>query len=93
MKSLIRKAVLLGMGGYQYAKEGIQDLVKELEKEGKMTPEEGKKLVDEVVEKGQKVAEEQTSELRKVVKSVMDEMGLVTKDDLEDLKKELKKKK
>ena len=93
MKDIIRKAVLLGLGGYHYAKDGINDFVKDLEKDGKITPEEGKKLVDEVFGKGREFADKQASELKEVVQKAISEMGIATKEDINKLVKTSTKKK
>lgn len=93
MKDIIRKALLLGLGGYTYAKEGVDKFVKELEKDGKITPTEGKKLVDSVLKDGKKIADKQSGDLKKVVSDVLGELGVATKKDIERLEKSLKGKK
>jgi len=88
VKGFVRKALLLGIGGLTYAKEAVEDLVKDLEKEGKISSEEGKKMIDEVMEEGKKFTDARYEDTKKIVKKVIDDMGLVTKKDLEDLKKD-----
>ncbi len=91
LRGLVRKSILFGLGGYQYAKEGIDNFVKDLEKEGKLTPEEGKKLVDEVISKGKDVSDKELDHLKDAVKKVMNEIGVATKEDIANLKNELQK--
>ncbi len=91
MKDLIRKSILLGLGGYQYMKDGVEDLVKKLEDEGELTPEEGKKFIDTVLQQGKEIKEKQDKKVKDTLKKAIDELELVTKKDLESLKKELKK--
>ncbi len=91
LHELVRRSILLGLGGYQYAKDGIKSLVSELEKEGKLTPEEGKKLVDEVITKGKDAVSKKKDDLKDVVKEVMDEMGVATKEDIDELKNMINK--
>lgn len=92
MRKTIRNAVLLGLGGYQYAKEGITKLVGDLEKEGKMTPEEGKKLIDDIVKQGKNQSEKQYGNIKETIQNIVNEMGLATKKEVEELRKELNKK-
>ncbi|MBD3329749.1 hypothetical protein GF357_04625 [Candidatus Dojkabacteria bacterium] len=91
MREVIRKAILLGLGGYQYMKEGVEGFVQSLEKEGKLSPEEGKKLIDEMREKAKENAKKETEAFRDSVRKVMNEVGVATKKDIEDLKKEIRK--
>lgn len=91
MKEIIRKAILLGLGGYQYMKEGVEGFVKSLEKEGKLSPEEGKKLIEEMTDKAKTATKKETDALKDSVRKVMDEVGVATKNDIEELRKELTK--
>jgi len=84
----LRKALLLGLGGFTYAKEAVEGFVKDLEKEGQISPEEGKKMVDEVMQEGKKFADARYEDTKKLVQKVIDDMGLVTKKDLENIKKD-----
>lgn len=92
MKDVLRKAVLLGMGSFQYLKEGLQDLVKDLEKDGKLTTDEGKKLVDELLAEGKKSSKKYGKDMGKMMEGMVDELGLATKKDLKSLEKKITKK-
>lgn len=65
MNANLKKAILFGVGAFYLTKDKVQELVKELETEGALDPEEGQELVKEVMAK----SEERTRELRKIVKA------------------------
>jgi polyhydroxyalkanoate synthesis regulator phasin len=86
MNDKVKKALLFGIGSIYYTKDKIEDFIKDLEKEN-ITPEEGKKLVEEFMTKASKFKTEQESEVKKVVKQTLEELGVATKKDIDALKK------
>jgi len=90
MNDLIKKALLLGIGGFEYTKDSVKQFINDLEKDHNITPEEGKKLFEEYVEKAKTHASKANDELKVQIKKVLDEAGVATKKDLEDLKEDLK---
>jgi len=90
MKDIVKKAFLLGIGVVALTKEKAESFVKELKEEEKITPEEGKKLVNDMLKKSEEYGKKVRKEVRKQVEKVIDEMGVATKSDLEKLRKEIK---
>lgn len=91
MNELIKKTLLFGIGSVYYTRERFEEFIEELKSEEKITPEEGKKLVEDLISKTQEFRDTQVNQLKKVMKDIVSEMGLATKTDLEDLVSRLNK--
>ena len=61
-------------------REKVEGLVKDLEAEGALDPEEGRKLVEEVLSKGEERARDLSRQVRAEVKKALDEMDIEVKD-------------
>lgn len=83
--------VYLGLGAAYLAKDRFDGLLKQLEDKGEVSREELKKLADEARERGEKERSRFESEIKAKVKEAVSEMGLATKEDVEELKKLIKK--
>src|SRR5688572_9874343 len=96
-KDVVKKSILFGLGAYAITKEEVEDFVKDLQKDKDLTPEEGKKMVKELVGLAEKKLKKPNAEFKKsmekIVKGVMSDLGVATKKDLAALKTELKSKK
>ncbi|MBN1915666.1 phasin family protein [Candidatus Dojkabacteria bacterium] len=94
-KDIVRKSILFGLGAYQITKEEVEDFVKDLQKDETITPQEGKKMIQEIVKAAEKKMKRPNEELKKsmerIVKSVINELGVATKKDIAALKTEMKK--
>lgn len=89
MIELIKKAVLTGVGVASLTRDKIEDLAKELIIKGKMSEQEGEKLVQEVlarVEESKKTMKTQTETL---VQDTIEKMQLVRVEDISQLKTEI----
>lgn len=91
MNDIIKKSILFGLGTYEVTKEKVEEFVEKLKVEEKITPEEGKKLVEGVMTDLEKEGKEYRAKTKKLVQEVLDELGVATKADIEALKKSLKK--
>ncbi len=96
-KDVVKKSILFGLGAYAITKEEVEDFVKDLQKDKDLTPDEGKKMVKELVSLAEKKLKKPNAEFKKsmekIVKGVMSDLGVATKKDLASLKAELKAKK
>jgi polyhydroxyalkanoate synthesis regulator phasin len=92
MIDIVRKSFLFGLGVIALTKEKAQNFVEDLKKNEKITPEEGKKLVKDMMKKSEEFSKKIRKEIRKQIQVVVKEMGLATKDDIQKLRTELKKK-
>ncbi|MBN2100810.1 hypothetical protein JW710_02865 [Candidatus Dojkabacteria bacterium] len=91
MVDLVKKSILFGIGTYEITKEKLDEFMTKMQKEEKITPEEGRKVADEVWSDISKQGKDLDKRIREGVKNVLSEIGVATKDDIESLKKELKK--
>ncbi|EPR35652.1 hypothetical protein dsat_1993 [Alkalidesulfovibrio alkalitolerans DSM 16529] len=82
----------LGLGAATMAKERLEGVFKELEKQGQISREEMEKFLDEVKAKGASERESMEKMIRDKVHEAVAEMGLATKKDIAELKALLKKK-
>jgi len=90
MNKFLKNTILIGLGAAQYSKDKIEELVKSLVEEENLNPEEGKKMVQEMIEKAQSYRDTQTKEIKKMVSDAVKELGLATKNDIDALEKKLK---
>jgi polyhydroxyalkanoate synthesis regulator phasin len=91
MIDLLKKSILFGLGTYEVTREKVEEFVERMKTEEKITPEEGKKLVEDVMSDVEKEGKEYKERVREVVKDVLTELGVATKSDIESLKRSLKK--
>lgn len=74
MTDIIRKAILFGVGVYHISREKLENFVSELEKDGALTPAEGKKVVEDVMKQVDQSKDKVASEVERVVKRVLTEI-------------------
>lgn len=85
MPDLLRKSILFGLGAIHLTKEKVEEFVNNLVKDNNLTEEEGKKLVQEVLDRTSEYKDKQYDSIRKTVEEVLKEMGVATKKDIDDL--------
>lgn len=81
MQDKLKKALLFGLGVFQISKEKVESFVEELQKDGDITPEEGKKLVQEVMSRFDNQKDKFTEDVEEIVKRVLKEMDLIDEKD------------
>ena len=91
MKNLIKKGILTGVGLGLMTKEKVMDYAKKAAKEAKLTEEEGRKLVDELLNHSEETRKELEKKINDQVKNALDKAGVATKEDLNELKKMIDK--
>ena len=91
MLELIRKGLMAGIGAVVLTTEKIQEAVKKLVEEGKITTEEGEKLAQELVKSGERQWDEITTKMADTTRKWSDGMEYVKRKDLEELKDRLHK--
>ncbi|MGI6604805.1 MAG: polyhydroxyalkanoate synthesis regulator [Firmicutes bacterium] len=87
MSSVLRKAMLLGLGALTMTKETLEKGIDELVKKGEITQDEAKEMLRDLWERGQRerdnvlrLAQEQTERTLKALKGVSrDELGVLEK--------------
>jgi polyhydroxyalkanoate synthesis regulator phasin len=91
MPDLLRKSILFGLGAIHLTKEKVEEYVNTLVKENNINEEEGKKIVQEVLDKTNEYKNKQYDSIKKVVEDVLREMGVATKKDIDDLASKINK--
>lgn len=85
----VRKLGLFGIGVISLTKEKLDEAVKDLEKRGEISAEEGKKLVREVWEGREKELKELEEKINLRVKESIRKTGILMKEDIEKLEKKI----
>jgi polyhydroxyalkanoate synthesis regulator phasin len=91
MIDLIKKAVLTGVGVASLTKEKIEDLAKELIVKGKMSEQEGEKLIEEMLSRAEESRNSMKSQTESLVQNTIAKMQLARVEDIERLKAEVEK--
>lgn len=87
MESLFKKFIYTGIGLVSITKERLQKNIDELVSNQKLSKEEGKKIVDDVMEKTESKRGELESQFRKISEEVMDKFNFATSKEMEALKR------
>ena len=91
MKDMIKDIFYLGAGAAFVTKEKLETLKNELIEKGKMTQEEGRQFVDEVMKKSEDLRDEMEKKVQVTVKEQLQKMNVASKEDIEELKGEIEK--
>jgi polyhydroxyalkanoate synthesis regulator phasin len=89
MIELIKKAVFTGIGIASLTKDKIEDLAKELATKGKMSEQEGEKLIQEILNRAEESRTTLNSQTEKLVRKTIDKMQLARSEDIDLLKAEV----
>jgi len=89
MQELIKNLFYLGAGAAFVTKEKIEELKAELVKKGKMTQDEGKQFVDDLMKKSEEMKKEIDEKIKKVVAEQLDKMEVAKSDDIADLRAQM----
>ena len=89
MIELVKKVLLTGVGVAALSKEKVEDLAKDFVEKGKMTEQEGKKLVDQLLSSSEEARQDLQKQIEGKVQAVLEKMDLAKKSDLEALKLEI----
>jgi polyhydroxyalkanoate synthesis regulator phasin len=90
MIELIKKAMFTGIGVAALTKEKVEDVAKVFVEQGKLTEQEGKKLVDEIMARSKESQEELTGRIEAVVQASIAKLDIGKASDIEALKDEIK---
>ncbi|HFQ90593.1 MAG TPA: hypothetical protein ENK27_11010 [Desulfobulbus sp.] len=89
MKELMKNVVYAGVGAAFLTKEKIEELNRDLVEKGKMTQEEGKQFVDELIKKSENVKDQLELWISQRVEDKIKQLDLATRDELADLKRQV----
>ena len=89
MIELIKKAVVTGMGAASLTKEKIDEFSKDLINVGKLSEQEGEKLVEEMRKKSEESKEALKQQIDGMVKTTLRQMEVARFTDIEGLRTEI----
>ena len=72
-------------------KEKTEELGKKISEESKLTEEEGKKMVNDLLKQSEKAREDLEAQIQKLVKKSLEKLDIPTREDLNRLEKRIKK--
>ncbi|MBA3007431.1 MAG: hypothetical protein KKB91_00730 [Proteobacteria bacterium] len=90
MIELIKKAMLTGLGVASLTKEKIEDIGRDFVEQGKLSQQEGEKLVEELLAKVEEAKEDIKKQIEERVEEIVKKMKLVRMSDLDELKSQIK---
>ncbi len=89
MIELVKKTLLTGIGVAALSKEKIESLAKEVAEKGKLTEQEGKEFVDQLLNRSEEAREELQAQIEAKVRAVLEKMDVAKKSDVDALRKEI----
>jgi polyhydroxyalkanoate synthesis regulator phasin len=91
MFDLLKKTILTGIGIASMTKDKIEELGKKISEESKLSAEEGKRLVQDLLKQSEKAKNNLEAEVQKFVKIALEKLDVPTREDLNRLEKRIKK--
>ncbi len=89
MKEMLKNVMYAGIGAAFMTKEKLEELAGDLVEKGKMTKEEGKGFVDELLRKSEKARDQLDLWINRRVEERVGQLNLVTKDELAELTRKI----
>ncbi len=89
MIDLIKKAMFTGIGVAALTKDKVEDVAKDFIEQGKMSEQEGKKLVDEIMAKSKESQEELALKIEASVNSALEKLPLAKESDITVLQQQI----
>lgn len=89
MKEILKNFVYAGIGAAFLTKEKIEELKGELIEKGRMSQEEGKQFVDELLRKSEKAKDQLDLWINKRVEDQVRQLNLATKDEIAELQRKI----
>ncbi|MEN8188676.1 MAG: hypothetical protein ABFS19_02425 [Thermodesulfobacteriota bacterium] len=89
MIDLIKKAMFMGLGAASLTKEKVEEVAREFVDKGKLSQQEGEKLVDELMKKSDQAKDDLKEQVSQKVEEVLAGMNLAKKEDVTALRQEI----
>ncbi len=86
MLDLVKKTLLTGVGVAALTKEKIEEVAKDFVNKGKMSEEEGRVLVEDLVARSEESRMELQQQIESKVAAILEKMDLAKKSDLDALR-------
>ncbi len=89
MIDLLKKTLLTGVGVAALTKEKIEEIAKDFVEKGKITEQEGRALVDDLVVRSEESRDEFQKQIEEKVQTVLKKMNLAKQSELDALAAEV----
>ena len=89
MKELLKNVLYASIGAAFLTKEKIEELKGDLIEKGKMSQEEGKQFVDDLLRRSEKARDQLDLWINKRVEERIEQFNLATRDELADLRRQV----
>ncbi len=89
MIDLVKKAMLTGIGVASLTKDKIEDIAKEFSQKGKLSEQEGEKLVREMVTKSEESKEELKKQINTLIETALAKTRFARTADIDELHGEI----
>jgi len=89
MKEMLKNVMYAGIGAAFLTKEKIEELKGDLIEKGRMSQEEGKQFVDDLLRKSEKAKDQLDLWINKRVEDRIKQLNLVTKDEVAELQRKV----
>ena len=89
MIDLIKKTMFTGIGVASLTKDKIEEIAQEFVDRGKLSEQEGEKIIEEMMTKTEESKEELRNQIDQMIETTLGKMQLARASDIEDLQKEI----
>ncbi|HHE39254.1 MAG TPA: phasin superfamily protein [Candidatus Cloacimonetes bacterium] len=89
MFDLLKKTMLTGIGIASMTKDKIEELGKKISEESKLTAEEGKRMINDLLKQSEKAREDLENQVQKLVKKTLEKLDIPTREDFNRLEKRI----
>ncbi|MFC1568737.1 phasin family protein [bacterium] len=90
MIEILKKTLYTSIGLVYLTKEKVEELVKDLIEDGKMTAQEGKEFAEDLLKKSKEAKDKVEEQIDHTVKDTLMKMNLVSRKDYESLEERLR---
>lgn len=91
MLEMLKKGIYTGLGMISLTKDRVEEAVKKLAEESKLSEEEGRKLVDEILSQSEKEKAKIEKKIDDMIKVALEKLDIPRRKDLEALEKKISK--
>ena len=85
MLDLMKKAMLIGLGLTSMTRDKVEQFAREISEDSKLSEEEGKKLVEEMVRQSDEARVNMEKEVRGLVKKTMEKLNIPSRTEIQNL--------
>jgi len=90
MIDLVKKSMLAGLGFASITKDKVEEIAKDLMKQGSLSEQEGRKFVEEMMGYAEKTKGDVEKYIDKRIENTLVKLDLARKSDVEELRAEIK---